>query len=298
MTLCHQAQVRLRTSASSRSNQVRDSFANRPRLEHRRVPALRALLVRGGPHHDESAERHERATQPNPTDERIECHADLGAISSANAGEDDVDVLLERSHDSDFCRRLERRDSARIDVLPLLAGDDARRLPIARHIERDRRDFAIQDVVPRDPLTEKGPTMSPRVGHRLRVAGVQRQIELALEREPGECREHNDDAEVDDVPAVAPAISRDQPWQRDYARLAVHVMPGVHALVEFLDDRSDHERAERVRQERREVMHAERKKQNPDRRRSRHRNQELPLEVGDRRAPPRDQRSDPGQQQQ
>jgi len=75
-------------------------------------------------------------------------------------------------------------------------------------------------------------------------------------------------------------------------------MPGVHTLVELLDDRREHEPAERKRQECGEVVYTESKNQNSDRHRGRHRHQELPLEVRHRRSAPSDQRSDSSQQQQ
>ena len=94
-----------------------------------------------------------------------------------------------------------------------------------------------------------------------------------------------------DVSAVPATIARDKPRQRNNPGLIVHAMPRVHALVEFLHDRREHERTERIREERREIADAEPKKQDADRCRSRHWNEKLPLQIRHRRSAPSDQRS-------
>ena len=86
--------------------------------------------------------------------------------------------------------------------------------------------------------------MSPRVGYRLRFARIQGQIEFTLERQTGKGSEHHYHSCVHDVPAVAPPIARDQPWQGYQPRFVVHAVPRIDALVELLDDRRQHQRAE------------------------------------------------------
>src|SRR3954471_16032715 len=100
--------------------------------------------------------------------------------------------------------------------------------------------------------------MPPRIGNRFRIAGIQGQVELAFEGESGERGENDDDASVDNVPAVASAVTSDQTRQRDKSRLTVHPVTRVDTLVELLDDSRRNEAAERVRQQRRQIVNAQR----------------------------------------
>src|SRR5690349_6147980 len=83
-----------------RADKIRNS--HRLRLQNSSVPRLHPRAIRCRPHHDQPAQRHQRPTEPNPAHERIERNPNLGRILSAHAGEHDVDILLERSHDADF----------------------------------------------------------------------------------------------------------------------------------------------------------------------------------------------------
>src|SRR5205809_6440088 len=134
-------------SPQSYADQIRNLLPNWPRPQNSSVTRLNSLPIRRRPHHHESAECHERPAEPNPPNQRIESHPDFGAIGSPNAGEDDVDILLERSFDPDFGRWLERRSASRIDVLSLLTRDNAVGPSIARDVERNRSYLAIQHVV-------------------------------------------------------------------------------------------------------------------------------------------------------
>ena len=56
--------------------------------------------------------------------------------------------------------------------------------------------------------------MSPRVSDDLRVAGLEREIELTLEREPRKGSKDDNDAEVDDVSAVSAIVATNQTKER------------------------------------------------------------------------------------
>src|SRR5436309_8680186 len=105
--------------------------------------------------------------------------------------------------------------------------------------------------------------MAPGIGNCFRIAGIQGQIELTFEGESGERGENDNDASVDDVPAVASAITSDQTRQRDKSRFPVHLVTRVDTLVELLDDSRRNQAAEGVRQQGRQIVNAQRKCENP-----------------------------------
>src|SRR5689334_13420882 len=78
---------------SSGANQIWN--ADRLRFQNSGVPRLNSRTIGGGPHHHQSSKRHQRSPEPDPTDQRIERHANLGGILAANPRQHDVDVLLE-----------------------------------------------------------------------------------------------------------------------------------------------------------------------------------------------------------
>src|SRR5579885_2697091 len=75
--------------------------------EHRHVPGLcRTPSLSLRPHYNQTADRHERAADPDPNYERIERHPQLGHIP-ANAGEHHIGVELCRGANTHLGRWFE-----------------------------------------------------------------------------------------------------------------------------------------------------------------------------------------------
>ena len=262
------------------------------RLQHRRVPRLRATLLGLRPHHDQTTDRHDHPAVPHPPHERIEGDAHLRGVLADHAREHDVHILAYPFHDSDLGGRLERRRAAAIHVLPLLRLDHADLLAVAIRVEQHGRRLPIELVVARHALAHEAPLVAVRIGRLVRLAALERDVELFLEREPGERREENHDADVHDVAAVAAPVARDEAHERHHRILAVHPPARADALPEFLDDRSAHEAAQRVRDERAEVAHPDREERGARRDAGEQRTRELALEIFRRCPAPRDERPD------
>ena len=113
----------------------------------------------------------------------------------------DVEVLGERAPDRDLGRRL-------VLVLP---EEPARRIhlrqlgAVAQH-GHVRRDHLLAAVVGDRERVEADDVVAD--GHRL--AGLQRARLVLLESATGEAEEQQDDADVDDVAAVAPLVAADE----------------------------------------------------------------------------------------
>ena len=97
---------------------------------------------------------------------------------------------------------------------------------------------------------------------------------------------------MDDVAAVAAAIAGKQLDDRIRCRLAILTVPGTRAAREFLHDRAEHEPADRDGHERPDVAHPGDQQDQQHEAAARQRDRKLAPEIGDRRAPPGNQRSD------
>ena len=95
-----------------------------------------------------------------------------------------------------------------------------------------------------------------RIDELLRLASLELDVVVLLERETRERREEHDDAGVHDVAAVPTTIPPDEPEQRNRDRLAVNPPPCADALHELLRDGRGDEPGERVGHERVAVSHA------------------------------------------
>src|SRR6476620_1922435 len=132
-------------------------------MHRSRIACLHAAALRLRPHHNQSADRHQCAANPNPPNQRIERHANLGAFVLAHTGKNEVDILLKRAANSNFSRRLERRLSTTVDVLTLFARHHTRWFPIATDIQSDSCHLAVQSIVSRNALTDKSPLVTERI---------------------------------------------------------------------------------------------------------------------------------------
>ena len=100
-------------------------------------------------------------------------------------------------------------------MLALFGAQPADLFAVAPHIEQRRGHLPVEGVVLRDAEVRERvhvPIAGPQLG---RLAGPQRGFGLGLERHAGEADEEQDDADVDDVAAVAAAIARQQLQDRE-----------------------------------------------------------------------------------
>ena len=134
--------------------------------------------------------------------------------------------------------------------------------------------------------------------HLDRLARTQQHLLALPVAGPGEAEHHEDDAEMDDVAAVAPARPH---YQTDHGGdhvAAGHAAADDSAPDELLPDRAGHESAERKADAGNPHPEAERDEHRGDDERERHRPEELLAQVRQRRLPPGEKRPDAGQQQQ
>ena len=96
-----------------------------------------------------------------------------------------------------------------------------------------------------------------------------------------------------DVAAVAPAVAGEQATEGERVALAVLAVAGPRPAGELLQHGARHERAQPHRHQRVEVAHPADEQHEERERAHGRRHGELAAQVGERRAAPRDQRSDP-----
>src|SRR4029079_17288563 len=96
-------------------------------------------------------------------------------------------------------------------------------------------------------------------GDGVLLARVQLHVLLLLVALAGEAEEHQDDAEMDDVAAVAALLARDETDERGEVVGARGALAHARAADEFLQDRRAYERAQREADARRPDADAERK---------------------------------------
>src|SRR5205823_10430556 len=204
------------------------------RSEHGYVACLTSATALGlWPHDDQTADRHQRSTEPHPNDERIEGDAQFGDIA-AHSGQHHVRVELRGGPNTDFGGRLEGRPLRAVEVLPLFGRDEADWLAIAVCLEGHRGDNAVEALVRRRALTDKAPVMTVRIVGLELLARAKRDVVLGAEGEPREGGKEHDNAGVHDVAAVPPPVARHEPNEATGNAFAVDGPACVNALVELL----------------------------------------------------------------
>ena len=141
-------------------------------------------------------------------------------------------------------------------MLAFLGTQTSDRFPIPAHVDERRRDLPVERVVLRDAEVRERVDVPIAPLELGRLARPQRRLGLGLERHPGEGDEEQDDGDVHDVAAVAPAIAGEQLDECVRRRLAVLTMPGAGAPRELLGDRTEDETADADGHERPDVPNA------------------------------------------
>ena len=185
---------------------------------------------------DAGAERQHAKPQPNPVYERVDVQLQGGRLNvRLVASQHDVKVLGQRPSDGHIGGRLalvpseeQLRRILPVDLSSILEQRQVRRHHLLLAIVGD-----LQGVVANRVMADRG-----------LLARCQPDRLLDLERLARKAEEDQHDADVDDVPAVAPLVAADEADERGQEIGAGRPASHVRSAPEFLDNRSSHEGAE------------------------------------------------------
>ncbi len=102
------------------------------------------------------------------------------------------------------------------------------------------------------------------IGDVVRLAGLECDVALGLEREAGERREQHHDASMNDVAAVATTVSSDEPYECSNERFLMDRASCADTFIELLNDRPRDEAAQRVCDQRTRRPHPDGQQCQPD----------------------------------
>ncbi len=147
-------------------------------------------------------------------------------------------------------------------------------------------------------MVRVAPHLAPLVTDRVAshvdtLPGLECRLPVRVECGAGDPDEDRHHSQVDDVPAVAPAVLVDEPAQRRPRSFPVLPPSRRDTAPELLRDRRDHEDRQRKGNERVAVRHAGEREERSRHEREGDRPEEHRSEVVERRAPPGDERPDP-----